>query len=66
MPVKWMLASSTTRLDAARYLGERRELPQAGEPGQWCDVLVRDGDGDQRWRVVAVDAQVRREAPTRS
>jgi hypothetical protein len=34
MPVKWMLASSTARLDAARYLGERRELPPPGEPGE--------------------------------
>jgi hypothetical protein len=53
--VKWMLASSRADLEPARYLGVLRDLPAPGEPGDWCDVVVRDERGEMRWRVVVVD-----------
>jgi hypothetical protein len=59
MPLKWMLASSTSEFDEARCLGELRELPPPGEPGDWCDVLVHDDHGDQRWRVVVAETAQR-------
>jgi hypothetical protein len=51
---RWAIARSRLELDPARYLGEPRDLPAAvsREPGDWCDVVISDGEGEMRWTLV--------------
>jgi hypothetical protein len=51
---RWAIARSRLDLDPARYLGEPRDLPAAAsrQPGDWCDVVISDGEGEMRWTLV--------------
>lgn len=51
---QWGIAPSRLDLDPARYLGERAFLlsPAGQEPGDWCDVVIGDGEGEIRWTLV--------------
>lgn len=52
----WALAPDGATLDPARYLGELDALPEPRVGGAWCDVRIRDAEGELRWRLVAVEA----------
>jgi hypothetical protein len=53
--LRW--AISAHGCDPARYLGEVRLLPavEEREPGDWCDLVVRDEEQASRWTLVVVD-----------
>lgn len=56
--VGWTIVDSGTDLDPERYLGEFGDLPrEEGEPGKWCDVVVRDSLGEMRWTFVLTRGQ---------
>jgi hypothetical protein len=51
--VGWTIVEPGAELDPDQYLGEFGELPvEEGEPGKWCDVVMRDSLGEMRWRFV--------------
>ena len=52
----WSIADPGADLRPDQYVGELRELPEPELPGQWCDVVVEDGNGPMRWRLVVVEA----------
>jgi hypothetical protein len=58
---RWTIARSPLGLDPTRYLGELRELPSPAGlvPGEWCEVVISDGEGAMRWTLV-VEAETHR------
>jgi hypothetical protein len=61
---RWAIAHTAHGRDPARYLGELPQLPAAEElqPGEWCDLVVRDRDEQQttKWTLVILDDDARR------
>lgn len=61
---RWAIARTAHGRDPARYLGELPQLPAAEElqPGEWCDLVVRDRDEQQttKWTLVILDDDARR------
>ena len=61
---RWAIARTPHGRDPARYLGELPQLPAAEElqPGEWCDLVVRDRDEQQttKWTLVILDDDARR------
>ena len=56
--VGWTIVEPSAELDPGQYLGEFGELPiEDGEPGTWCDVVMRDSLGEMRWRFVLTRGQ---------
>jgi hypothetical protein len=54
----WTMVRLRDGLDPARYLGEFGDLPLgAGKPGDWCEVVMRDSDGEMRWTLLAVEGK---------
>jgi hypothetical protein len=52
----WMVAHSRQILDTSRYLGELSDLPTGEvQPGDWCDVVIADSEGEMRWTLVLVE-----------
>jgi len=54
---RWAIARKPDGRDPARYLGELRLLPAAErrQPGDWCDLVVRDEQQTTRWTLVILD-----------
>ena len=71
---RWTIARSRVGLEPRRYLGELRELPRECKPGDWCDVVVLDEQGEMRWTFLFVEVEAtssifverRKHAPNRS
>jgi hypothetical protein len=61
---RWAIARTANGRDPARYLGELPQLPAAEglQPGEWCDLVVRDRDEQQttKWTLVILDDDARR------
>ena len=54
----WTIVHRWEELDPARYLGEFGDLPlRDGQPGDWCEVVMRDSHGEMRWTLVAAKGQ---------
>src|SRR5712691_10029595 len=52
----WTIVRSPDALDPQRYLGELTNLPiGARDPGDWCDVVMRDREGAMRWTLVLLE-----------
>ena len=61
LDVGWTIVGPGRELDPNLYLGEFGELPsERGEPGEWCDVVVRDSLGEMRWTFVLVGGRSQR------
>ena len=54
---RWAIARRPDGCDPARYLGELRHLPAAErrQPGEWCDLVVRDERQTTKWTLVILD-----------
>jgi len=54
---RWAIARWADGCDPARYLGELRHLPAAErrQPGEWCDLVVRDEQQTTKWTLVILD-----------
>jgi hypothetical protein len=52
----WRIVHSRSGLDPAHYLGELSDLPTGErDPGEWCDVVVKDSEGVMRWTLLFVE-----------
>ena len=58
---RWTIARSPLGLDPDRYLGELGELPSPANlaPGDWCDVVINDGEGAMRWTLLVEETHRR-------
>jgi hypothetical protein len=52
----WIRTREGIALSPERYLGELSDLPRHAEPGDWCDLVILDSEGEMRWIVVAVES----------
>jgi hypothetical protein len=55
--VRWERVPSAVRLDEARFLGVRSEIPPSARPGDWCTVVLYDEYGEMQWTLVAVEPE---------
>jgi hypothetical protein len=52
----WIRTREGIALSPERYLGELSDLPRHAEPGDWCDLVIVDTEGEMRWIVVAAES----------
>ena len=55
--MRWERVPSAVRLDEARFLGVRSEIPTSARPGDWCTVVLHDEYGEMQWTLVAVEPE---------